>query len=68
MDWLLKVFVVWFCIDIVTVATGWYLGNTIMVRFPNWWRQNICDNKVEFKPGLGASASSVSVTISNRHL
>ena len=43
MDWLLKLIVIWFSIDVVIIATGWYAVNVIKPHFPNWWRRVIVD-------------------------
>jgi hypothetical protein len=43
MDWLLKLFVIWFSFDVVVIATGWYAVNVIRPYFPNWWRQVVVD-------------------------
>jgi hypothetical protein len=50
MDWLLRLVVIWFSLDVVIIATGWYAKSTIKVQFPNWWRRVICDKGPEIEP------------------
>jgi hypothetical protein len=52
MNWLLKFLTVWGSIDVVVIATGWYLGNVLRVHFPNWWKRVICDDGPEIEPEL----------------
>lgn len=44
LDWLLDFSVVWLSIDIIIMATGWYLATTIKPRYPNWWKRVIVDD------------------------
>jgi hypothetical protein len=48
MDWLLRIIVVWLSIDIVIFATVWYAVVTIKPYYPNWWRQMVVDDRIEF--------------------
>jgi hypothetical protein len=43
LDWLLKIIIIWLCLDVVIIATGWFLTNTISSRYPDWWRRMIVD-------------------------
>ncbi len=43
LDWLFKLVILWVCLDVVIIATGWYLASTIQPLFPDWWRRNIAD-------------------------
>lgn len=52
MNWLLNILIVWISIDIVVIATGWYILEVIMVQFPNWSRRVICDDGPELEPEL----------------
>ena len=52
MDWLLKFLIIWFSIDVVVIATGWYVENAIRVQFPNWWREVICGDGLKIEPEL----------------
>jgi hypothetical protein len=52
MDWLLKLVVIWFSLDVVLIATGWYAISTIKIQFPNWWRRVICDKGPEIERGV----------------
>jgi hypothetical protein len=42
--WLLKLGFIWLSIDVVVLATGWYLVKTIRPYFPHWWQQVIADD------------------------
>ena len=42
-EMLLKLAIIWLCIDTIIIATGWYLIAAIRPRFPNWWRRVIVD-------------------------
>lgn len=44
MDWLIKLFVIWFCFDVLIIATGWYGITVIKIHFPHWWRQVVADD------------------------
>ncbi len=44
MIWLLKFLITWLSIDVVVIATGWYINTVARVYFPNWWKQVICDD------------------------
>jgi len=50
MDWLLKAVVIWLCIDVVVIATGWYAAAAIRRQFPRWWRQTIVDDLPKSEP------------------
>ena len=52
MDWLLKLAAVWFCADVVVIATGWYLVKVIKPYFPGWWKQTVVDDGPEVEPDL----------------
>jgi hypothetical protein len=62
MSALLKVLIIWGSIDVVVLATGLYLGNTIRVHFPNWWKRVICDDGPEIEPELDEAAPSFPMT------
>ncbi len=50
MDGLLKFLIIWFSIDVVVIATGYYAANVIKPRFPDWWRRVIADAEPEIEP------------------
>ena len=43
MEWLLKGAILWLSINLVVVATVWYLSVTISQLWPNWWRRVVVD-------------------------
>ena len=43
MIWWIKFAVIWFSIDIVIIAIGWYALAVIKPRYPEWWRRVIAD-------------------------
>lgn len=43
MDWLLKGVIVWVSIDVLLIASIWYLSQTIMQLWPDWWREVVVD-------------------------
>ena len=47
MDWLLKLIVIWLSIDILIIATGWYLVTTIKPLCPEWWKREVVDDEPE---------------------
>lgn len=42
---LLNIIILWLSLDIIILATAWYLVTTIKPRYPNWWRQMIVDDE-----------------------
>ena len=48
MEWLLSFSVIWLSIDIIVIATGWYLVSTIKPRCPEWWRRVVVDEEPKF--------------------
>ena len=48
MEWLLKLVVLWLCIDTLIVATAWYAVVAIKPCFPNWWRRVVADEMPDF--------------------
>jgi len=44
MDWLLKLLILWFSLDIIIIATIWYGVSTIKPLYPTWWQQVIVDD------------------------
>lgn len=67
LDGLLKFLIIWASIDIVVISTYWYAKTVIQVQFPNWWRQNICDEGPEIEPMFdeGIPVTSDSLTSGN---
>lgn len=43
LEWIFKLIVIWLSIDLLIIATGWYLVTTIRPCFPGWWRRHIAD-------------------------
>lgn len=41
MTWWLEFIVIWLCIDLVVLATGWYAVTTLKRYFPDWWQRAI---------------------------
>ena len=37
--------VIWVAIDIVIIASGWYLVNVVKPRYPGWWRRMVVDEE-----------------------
>ena len=52
MNLLLRFLVVWFSIDVVVIATGWYFVRVINRQFPNWCKRVICDYGPEMEQEL----------------
>jgi hypothetical protein len=67
MVWLLKLLVIWFSIDVVVIATGWYALKVIRRQFPNWWRQVIVDDMPENEPEPETASPPVPATSPIRH-
>jgi len=57
MDGLLKFLIIWFSIDVVVIATGYYAANVIKPHFPDWWRAVISSDRPEIEPELYTTAS-----------
>lgn len=49
-NWLLKLLIIWFSIDTVVIAAGYYAVNVIEPHFPDWWREVICEYGSVVKP------------------
>ena len=45
MAWLLNFSLIWLSIDVIIIATAWYLVTVIRPRYPNWWRRVIVDEE-----------------------
>ncbi|MCK6627249.1 MAG: hypothetical protein L6R45_18995 [Anaerolineae bacterium] len=46
--WWLQLIFIWLSIDLIVIATGWYIV-TLKQYFPNWWEQVIaCEVKAGF--------------------
>ncbi len=43
MEWWLKLILIWLSLDVLLVATGWFLITTIKPRYSRWWQRNIAD-------------------------
>lgn len=43
MDWLIKVAVVWLSVDIVLLATVWYVAVIVKQLWPDWWSRVVID-------------------------
>jgi hypothetical protein len=43
MVWLLKLGLVWLSLDVLIIATGWYLVKAVKPNFPHWWQRVIAD-------------------------
>ncbi len=48
MDLLLKIVMNWLLLDVLILATVWYMVSTIQPLVPTWWKVHICD---EAPPG-----------------
>lgn len=55
MVWWLQLILIWLSIDLIIIATGWYIV-TLKQYFPNWWEQVIA---CEVKPGLDLDAELI---------
>ena len=44
----LKVVTLWLSIDIILIATAWYLATTVRPLCPDWWRRVIVDETPPF--------------------
>ena len=44
MESVLDFIILWLSLDVIIVATGWYMVTTIKPRCPNWWRRTIADD------------------------
>jgi hypothetical protein len=63
MEWFLKLVVIWVSIDVVIIATAWYIVSVIKPHFPNWWRQTIVAEEPEI--GLNPEAVALSLPVVN---
>ncbi len=43
MQWLVNFAVVWFCLSVLIIATGWYFGSIIRDNWPDWWHRVVMD-------------------------
>ncbi len=57
MNWLLNFLIIWFSIDVVVIATGYYAANVLKPHFPDWWRAVICGDGSEIEPEPYTTAS-----------
>lgn len=57
MVWWLQLIVIWLSIDLIVIATGWYIA-TLKQYFPQWWEQVIA---CEVKPGLDLDAELINL-------
>ncbi|NJN93165.1 MAG: hypothetical protein HC875_03265 [Anaerolineales bacterium] len=57
MVWWLQFIIIWLSIDLIIIATGWYIA-TLKAYFPNWWEQVIA---CEVEPDLDLEAEPVDV-------
>ncbi len=49
MSWWLQLIIIWLSIDIIIIATGWYML-TLKQYFPDWWERVIaCEVKSGFE-------------------
>ena len=39
MDFIFRVLCVWFSLDILIIATSWFLTVTVPSYWPDWWKQ-----------------------------
>lgn len=44
MEWLLKVIVIWLSVDVVLIATIWYVVVTVQQLWPDWWARVVADS------------------------
>lgn len=57
MVWWLQLIIIWLGIDLIVIATGWYI-TTLKSYFPNWWERVIA---CEVEPDLDLEAEPVDV-------
>lgn len=53
MDWLLKIVAIWLSLDILIIATSWYVALTIKQFWPEWWQRVVVapyDQEFGFAP------------------
>ena len=43
MEFIFRLLCVWFSLDILIIATGWFLTVTIPSYWPDWWKQVVAD-------------------------
>lgn len=56
--WLLEFLIIWISLDIIILATYWYLVNTVKPLCSNWWNRNIVfevDAHFDLEPELQVS-------------
>lgn len=47
---LLKIAILWLAVDIITLATAWYILRTLKPRVSSrWWRRVVADNAPKFE-------------------
>jgi len=56
-----KLILLWLSVDIIIIATGWYLVTVIEPCYPEWWRRYIIDempSHLQFKNHLTSQKHS----------
>lgn len=49
MEWLIKGVIIWFSIDVVLIATCWYLSFIGPRFWPDWWKAVIVDDTLPYE-------------------
>jgi hypothetical protein len=47
LEWLLMFAIIWLCLSVIIIATGWYMAESLQSFFPNWWKRVIADDEPE---------------------
>lgn len=42
---IVKLAAIWLAVDLLIVATVWYLATVIKPRFPHWWKREVIDDE-----------------------
>jgi len=45
MNWIMQLAVLWLSLDIVIIATCWFVYTEVRPRCPQWWQQHIADDE-----------------------
>ena len=51
LELIIKFAIIWMSIDLVILATTWYLWGTIRVYYPDWWYRVIVDGEPNVSVG-----------------
>ena len=48
MHWLLDLAILWFGLNIVIMATSWYVARVMPLFWPEWWRHVVVDIEPDY--------------------